>query len=156
MTKRILLVSSLAAVALGAVSLRSYGQTSPGPVTCYSLLRSTSPTYGPALTYDVRSGVAVSGYAASGTSFTAKLPIMIAGEPNPHFDRIYALLMKGAEGRLEQVCIEGDSARDGNVVSVKLQGATPSATQKVQICDSSDDCADVSFGELRTYDDNVR
>lgn len=155
MNKRILVCSALAAVAVGTVSLRSYGQTTPAPVTCHTVFRSYAG-YAPTIAYDTRSGITVSGRSDQAYSFTGTVPLAVDGEPNPHFDRLYALLLKGAEGRLDQVCIDGASGTSGAVVSLKLLGATPSTAQKVQICGDGDDCADVYGGNLFVRDTSSR
>jgi hypothetical protein len=155
MKKRLLHTSLLAVLALGSVSAHSFGDTAPTPPECHEM---TYPGFSSAgrptnLTYDVNGGVSVRFRTSSFSTLTAHLPLTIGDEPNPHFDRLYALLMKGFDNqRIAQLCVEpqpATSPEPRRLVSVSLNFAD---TTKVNVCDENDpnECAAVSGSRVLT------
>jgi hypothetical protein len=101
----------------------SRAQSAPAP-TCTGV-NTTTPSF--TLEYSVTSGATLTGTNLSnpGTnSMTAKLLKVIEGKPNPDFDRLYALLMKGIDGpSFSAICVQGDTpgATTGTLVSLSLR-----------------------------------
>jgi hypothetical protein len=157
MIKRILLTASVAALALGSLSLHSYGDTPTPTVTCLTP-KLTGYYKDLSIKYDTRSGIALDFYSdeSSGARVHAAVPLLQGDEPNPHFDRLYSMIMKGSDsGRLAQVCVDGVPGTYDNkvypVVSVTLKHVGDSdSPQKVQVCDRYGECAGVYGGQLST------
>jgi hypothetical protein len=159
MIKRIVLASTAAALALGGFAVHSHGQSAPTPTTCYAPNYSTSYETS-SIKYDTRTGVTLSIYTGSGRR-TATIALESGGEPNPHFDRLYALAMKGFDSRrIEEVCVEGPvgGTEPAPVVSISLRHTEDTApqVQKVAVCDASGySCASVStYSGVSTYQTN--
>jgi hypothetical protein len=119
MTKPILVGSTVAALALGGFAVHSYGQSVPTPTTCYR----PNLAWPLSLTYDTNNGVTLSLTDAAAHELNATVPLRIGNEPNPHFDRLYSLLMKGMDNRrIHEVCVEGagTSSEPRAIVSVEI------------------------------------
>jgi hypothetical protein len=142
MIKHILVGSTVAALALGGFAVHSYGQSAPDQIVC----RQPDMTGG-TVKYDTHDGVTM-----TFPGFTAIIPLEVGGEPNPHFDRLYALAMKGFDShRISEVCTDYSTPGEGStrpVVSLTLRH--PDALQRVRVCDSQNDCAGVSQERLLT------
>ena len=155
MNKRLLGTSVLAVLALASVSAHSsYGDSPPAAPVCYNIGASSSTgARASNLSYDVERGAGI--YLSVNVSpfgIDARVPLTVGDEPNPHFDRLYALLMKGLDGnRLQSVCIDHvpTASEPAQIVSVSLgfQGI-----QKVSVCDQFEGsgCAGISAGRLLT------
>ena len=169
MLKRLLAASALAAVTLVTLSARSSSGGPPEPeATCYPMTYAT-PSGSPPLidlTYSTQQGVLLR-FPQDGRIVTAHLPLEVGGDPNPHFDRMYALLMKGIDSqRIEQVCVDRAPSGDGTpveLVSLTLEHvepprpAPPPEVQRVMICDDLNPtrCANVSWqGRLEVLPPN--
>ena len=156
MYKRLLATSLLAAAALATVSAHSFGAPPASPPRCYSMSYYSNGGTRPAtLTYDTTGGLTVA-IRDNTDNVQAHLALAIGDEPNPHFDRLYALLMKGFDNeRIGQICVDPtpDAAGAYNLVSVTLKHVEPAPTpdlQKVQICDGYH-CAYLgTYGEVPT------
>jgi len=156
MTKRIFVTSLLAVLALASSSWHSFADTPPSAPVCYSMSYTSSyskprPT---SLTYDVDGGVTVAiGLNGSPYTLRARLPLTIGDDPNPHFDRLYALLMKGFDNeRIAEICVDRDPASSSEPVHLVSATLKYAETRKVHVCDpnNSDRCASVYGGELFT------
>lgn len=88
------------------------------------------------LAYTVDGDVEV-GIGSDATSVTASLkvtlPKLVDGKPNPDFERMFALLMKGFGGGITQICHQGAAGTSGVITKVTL-GAEASGIQRVQPC----------------------
>ena len=105
MIKHILVGSTVAALALGGFAVHSYGQSAQGVPTCHFL----DYSYPPSIEYDTHHGVTLSFHIPTAVP-SVGIPLEIDGEPNPHFDRLYALVMKGFDNRrIEKVCVDDDA-----------------------------------------------
>ena len=100
----------VAALALVSVSARSFGAAPPpnNDDVCLSMSYTVNNQQVPvSLTYDTTTGVVVEIRRVDFSTVYAALPITVGDEPNPHFDRLYALLMKGFDSaRIERVCVD--------------------------------------------------
>jgi hypothetical protein len=161
MSKRLIVLPVLVGVALSGVSVHSSKAAPPpagGTDFCFDMSYGGSyPTRPLSLTYDTRRGANVFITRSNSGSFSATLPLTIGDEPNPHFDRVYALLMKGFDSRrIQSICVDRDPATssDVEVTSVSLshvEPPTPPDLQRVQICEFGGSCAGInSYGELQT------
>ncbi|HVZ73358.1 MAG TPA: hypothetical protein VHJ20_13350 [Polyangia bacterium] len=153
MTKRSWLKVVVPMMVLGgvaAVTMRSSvsrAQTTPAP-TCVSVTYpyGASPNPQPSFTlvYDTTNGVTLTGANLNvgvPNQISGTIPKTIDGKPNPDFDRLYALLMKGIDGQLiSGVCVLGQSGT-GAITSVTLKSGT--GGQRVQVCEGAL-CAHVS------------
>jgi hypothetical protein len=151
MNKRFLRTSLLVVLALGSVSAHSFGDTTPPAPVCYTMdYALTSGNQPTRLSYDIDGGVTVSLHLdASPLHLDAHLPLTVGGDPNPHFDRLYALLMKGFDNeRIAQVCVDHlptSSLDRAQLVSLSLSFGD---TRRVTVCDkfNPNNCASVSVG----------
>jgi hypothetical protein len=161
MSQRLIVLPVLAGLAIAGVSVHSSKAAPPpagGTDVCFNMSYGGSyPTRPLSLTYDTRKGAIVYISRSNSGTFSATLPLTVGDEPNPHFDRVYALLMKGFDSRrIERVCVDRDPATspDAELTSVSLshvEAPTPPELQRVQVCDYGSHCAGInSFGELRT------
>jgi hypothetical protein len=117
---------SLALLAAFALTLTaahpSFGDTRAAAPQCYDM--SYSSTFSQprprSLTYDTAGGVRVRIETGSTPfSINATLPLTIGDEPNPHFDRLYALLMKGFDSnRLATICVDRAPADSSDPVQI--------------------------------------
>ena len=141
MIKHILVGSTVAALALGGFAVHSYGQSAPGQVVC----RQPDMT-GATVKYDTQDGVTM-----TFPGFTAIIPLEVGGEPNPHFDRLYALAMKGFDShRIGEVCTDYSAGGGSTKPVVSLTLRHPDVLQRVQVCDAQNECAGVFQESLLT------
>ena len=134
----------VAALALVSVSARSFGAAPPpnNDDVCLSMSYTVNNQQVPvSLTYDTTTGVVVEIRRVDFSTVYAALPITVGDEPNPHFDRLYALLMKGFDSaRIERVCVDRQPSSGEFVelrsVSLRHISETPAPeVQRVQVCD---------------------
>jgi hypothetical protein len=161
MSKRLIVLPVLAGLAIAGVSVHSSKAAPPpagGTDFCVDMSYLGSyPTRPLSLTYDTHKGAIVYITRSNSGSFSATLPLTVGDEPNPHFDRVYALLMKGFDSRrIERICLDRDPATspDAELTSVRLshvEAPTPPDLQRVQVCEYAGHCAGInSYGELQT------
>ncbi len=154
MNTRLLGTALLGVLALSSFSTHSFGGSPPPPPTCYPFAYSSSGPRPRSLAYDVNQGVTVSfGSAQSPYTVTAQLPLMVGSDPNPHFDRLYALLMKGFDSqRIGNICVDHAPANYSDVVQLVSVQLDFVETNRVAVCDGFDpsSCASVYSGELST------
>ena len=108
-------------------------------------------TDGLQLTYTVGQGITVSTFRASGV-----VPAFVGDRPNPDFDRVFAMMMRGLDdATLEELCFAGSpEAGDARVVSVRLRGReTPGLNDVVrtELCGPGG-CVNFSAGALVVTD----
>lgn len=82
-------------------------------------------------------------YSHSTRPIEMTLPLSEGGKENKNFDRMYAVVLRGAEQILE-VCTDQGSIAEGGKYKLTSVKVLP-RRQKVEICDSSE-CADVDLG----------
>ena len=95
--------------------------------------------------------------------YTAWLPLFVDGEPNPDFDRLYALIMRGFDsGRISQVCLDGEPSAHAalNLKGLSLRHLPDPAleVQKVAICDvrAPESCSSVLRNGLMVHEGAAR
>lgn len=149
------------------ISLISLG-AAESRADCVSIRFILSPSqqsyeYPKSMTYDTSVGVTLAMTRRSSGSYvvdyTARLPKLIGGQPNPDFDRVYGLLLKAFSARqLSSFCVSGTVASgailDLTSLTMTDEGAPVQVVNqpKISVCDPTlaDQCAAVYSNELRT------
>jgi hypothetical protein len=67
--------------------------------------------------YDARNGAQLKIMEEGGRKLTGLIPHTVDGQPNPHFDRLYALALN--RGKIREICMNGDHASSA-VVAIKV------------------------------------
>lgn len=140
------------------LSASAESSTAESASKCYALDIGASNLNGHvpgALSFDRKTGVSLKmnyllpGYHADWIVYKAVLPKTIGGEPNPDFDRLYSLLLKGMEmGSISEICLENGKAlqKDTEILlnSLTVDYRAISTPMNVRVCDPySSRCARV-------------
>lgn len=154
-------------VLLGILSLglSASAENSPAESSdkCYALDVGTSKAYGHvpgSFSFSRKTGISIKmryltpGSQTDWIGYSAVIPKTIGGEPNPDFDRLYALLLKGMEmGTISEICLEKAIQENEEILLNGLTlGYRPISTpMNVRVCDPySSRCARVNDGDRLT------
>lgn len=152
MMKRSMLIVFAMATLVSSVVMTDVARGQTDGENCLSLLFDYSTDYsGDApldVTFSTKTGLRRTLNSSSGKYF-AVVPKTKDGDPNPDFDRLYALVMKGLETRtLSGICYTGviSIGKEVELTSVTMRIVRPTQpprVQQVQICDAFGSCASI-------------